>query len=251
MNHHRPIRGGTVLIQGTGTGWDLVSWAKYGPAAIYGVDLFKFAEWPDIEEYIRQEYGVKVMFLQASLDELPIGDESIDIVASDAVFEHCQDVPSMLRETRRVLHNDGIVYAAYGPLWYSAGGDHFSGRGGNDTVYNHVRLDESEYLEYFESHRNPVEDFQSGGRYVELGLFSKLDTSQYIAEFTNAGFELDDLILEVTDEGITFKRRRPKWFEEMVSRGIASDDLLLKANLVLLRPRSDPLPPAGGEGNKR
>ena len=83
-----------------------------------------------------------------------------------------------------------------------------------------------------------MEDFQSGGRYVELDLFSKLTTGQYVAEFNRAGFDLDEIILEVTDGGVDFKRRRTEWFEAMLSRGIASDDLLLKANLVILHPKS-------------
>src|SRR5664280_796874 len=48
VNRRHPIRGKTLLVQGTGTGWDVVSWARYRPAVIIGIDLFEFDEWPAI-----------------------------------------------------------------------------------------------------------------------------------------------------------------------------------------------------------
>lgn len=38
VNRRHPIRGKTLLVQGTGTGWDVVSWARYRPAVIIGID---------------------------------------------------------------------------------------------------------------------------------------------------------------------------------------------------------------------
>jgi len=84
-----------------------------------------------------------------------------------------------MRETHRVLKPDGRVYATYGPLWYSPGGDHFSGRGGLRNAYNHLLLDPGQYEAYFEEHLEDSEDAQSGGRYVRLGLFSYLTTDGY------------------------------------------------------------------------
>src|SRR5262249_30988896 len=40
---------------------------------------------------------------------IPFPDNHFDIVFSSNVLEHVRDVPTMLRETRRVLKNDGVA----------------------------------------------------------------------------------------------------------------------------------------------
>ena len=238
-NHHRRIKGATVLVQGTGTGWDVVSWARYGPAQIQAMDLYPFDEWPEVATHVGNRHGVEVIFSQSPLENVPLPDESVDLVVSDAVYEHCRDLTAVLKESRRVLRPDGIVYAGYGPLWYCAGGDHFSGRGGPSTVFNHVRLSAADYRAYFEAERQPEEDFQSGGRYVELDLFSKLTTREYLAAFDGAGFEVESLILEIADNALAYRRAYRREFDQMVAAhpGRTVDDFLVKANLVILRVR--------------
>lgn len=238
VNDHHRLRGATLLIQGTGTGWDVVSWAKYRPATIYAVDLFTFPEWKQVSTYIKQQYGVRVLFIQSSLNALPLSDHCIDVIVSDAVFEHCTNMGQVLAESRRVIAPAGILYATYGPLWYCAGGDHFSGRGGLEHTYNHVRLDPERYRAYFERNRQPVENFQSGGRYVELDLFAKMTTREYMAAFEEAGFDLAGLILELSPDALNYQAAYPTSFTGMVDLidGISIDDLLLKANFVILRP---------------
>lgn len=237
-----PIQDATILIQGTGTGWEVLTWAPLKPHAIIATDLFDFQDsWSEIKQYVEGRYRVQTEFRQAPLEDhsfLPDG--SIDLCASDAVFEHCQDLPSVLRESFRVLKPGGVLYASYGPMWYAACGDHFSGRGGSDTVYNHLLLDADAYRRYFQEHLASEEDFQSGGRYVELDLFSKLTTDQYVRYFTDAGFLVDEIILIVSVPGIEFKERNPDRFGQLVEKyaGICvPDDFLIVGNCVrLLKP---------------
>ena len=173
----RSLAGKTILVQGTGNGWDVLTWAAFQPARLIAVDAFGFDSWPAVRASAKEHFDVSVEFVVAPLDGITcINDGLIDYCVSDAVFEHVCNLLTALRETYRILKPRGIVYASYGPLWYSAGGDHFSGRGGLQNIFNHVRLDASDYSRYFEAHREKIEDFQSGGRYVELDLFSKLRT---------------------------------------------------------------------------
>jgi SAM-dependent methyltransferase len=234
------INGKTVLVQGTGTGWDVVTWAALQPKKIIATDLFPFPEsWSEIAAYCQQQYGVEVEFRHAPLERHDfLSSESVDLCASDAVFEHCTDLAAVLKETFRVLRPGGYLYAAYGPLWFCAGGDHFSLRGGRLNGFNHVLLDEPEYRSYFEQYKSEEEDTQSGGRYVELGLFSYLTTSEYLRLFSESGFKIDALILEVSSDAVSFAKDYPERFEQLQRKyadRCSRDDFLIKTNIVRLR----------------
>ncbi len=242
------IKGKTLLVQGTGTGWDVVSWAVLRPRKIIATDLFSFAEsWDEIVVYCRQRYGVEVEFHQAPLeDHTFLLDESVDLCGSDAVFEHCKDLPAVLKETFRVLRPGGFLYAAYGPLWFCAGGDHFSLRGGTENGFNHVLLEEDEYTRFFEEYRTQTEEAQSGGRYVELDLFSHLTTGEYLEFFRAAGFKVDAFILEVSAEATRFMREYPVAFSALQRKHqdrCTRDDFLIKTNIIRLK---KPLHGVGG-----
>ena len=125
-------------------------------------------------------------------------------------------------------------------MWFAAGGDHFSGRGGLENAFNHVRLYPPEYEKYFREFLKSDEDFQSGGRYVELDLFSKLTTQEYIHCFETTGFFVNSLILEVSPVGLAFKKKFPTYFtslSEKYSSRCTKDDFLICTNLIrLLKP---------------
>jgi SAM-dependent methyltransferase len=236
---YRPLRGKTILVQGTGTGWDVISWAELRPAKIIATDLFSFDDsWNEIRMYCRQCFGVDVHFYQAPLEDHSfLEDESIDLCASDAVYEHCKDLSRVILETKRILKANGYIYATYGPLWFCASGDHFD-RGGLENAYNHLVLDGNAYKEYINSYRKDNEEFQSGGRYIEIDLFSYLTTSEYLEIFRRAGFVLDDLILEVSSQALNFQGSFPERFNEMEQKytdRCKRDDFLIKANFVRLK----------------
>lgn len=239
-NAYRPLAGTSLLIQGTGNGWDVVSWAKHHPRIIHAVDLFAFESWPQVTDYVEKEYHVKVEFHKSSLDQLGFLDrESIDLCASDAVFEHLQNLESVMRETHRIIKPDGLVYATYGPMWYCAAGDHY-GRGSLIDVFNHLLLDEGDYEKYVQRYKQPLEDAQAGVRYLELDMFSRLRTEDYMKIYQSCEFQVDSLILEISRQAIRFKEEYPDLFQELLKKypQCNSDDFIIKANFVRLKKQS-------------
>lgn len=234
------VSNSTLWIAGTGTGWEVLSWAELRPRRIIATDLFEFPEsWADIARHVRDRFGVRVDFRQAPLEDVPfLASDSIDLCASDAVFEHCRDLPAVLAEMHRIVRPGGKIYASYGPLWFGPGGDHFSGRGGLEHVYNHLLLPPADYRRYFEAQRQTVEDFQSGGRYVDLDLFSRLTTKEYVAAYDRAGLVLEELIVQLSGEAFRFAAALPERAAALRA-GLAGrcepEDLLVKANFVRLQ----------------
>lgn len=231
----------TILVQGTGNGWDVYSWALYRPRKIIGVDLFEFESWNGVRKQVANDFGVDVQIHAASLSELSfVDDESVDICVSDSVYEHLTDLRAVLLETHRVLRRNGLIYASYGPLWYSAGGDHFSGRGGLLNSFNHLLLSDEEYQQYFRQMGFDQEDFQSGGRYVLLDLFSKLRTAEYLDLYEESGFRIDSLIIEVSKKAWLFQKQYPLMFQKLLSLypDCTRDDFLITSNIVRLQKQS-------------
>ena len=229
-----------MLVQGTGTGWDVVSWASLRPRRIIAVDLFSFQDsWDQIRRFCGERYRVEIDFRAADLEDLSFLEAgSIDFIGSDAVYEHCRDLPAVIKESYRVLSPGGSLYASYGPLYFCAGGDHFSGRGGLNTSYNHLVLEPESYRAYVRQHTAAVEDVQEGARYLELGLFSYLTTEQYLQIFREANFGIKELILEISEPALKFQRNFPWEFRQVLEKcqgKCALDDLLIKAHLIILQ----------------
>lgn len=237
------MRKSVVLVQGAGTGWEIPFYARHRPARIIASDLCAFDTWDDVAQHCRQRFGVSVEFHQASLEEHGfLGDGSIDICVSHGVLEHCRDLSSVLRETRRLLRRGGRMLAAFGPLWHGAGGDHFCTRAGLENVYAHVTLDAQAYRAFYETHRRPSEDFQSGGRYVELDLFSKLTADQYFQQFAANGFMRTGVIVYLDRLAFRFERQFPERWTSLVTQlqGHADEDDLHLAGLVVRLDASTP-----------
>jgi len=236
---HVALADAKTLVQGTGTGWDALSWAEMKPRRVIATDLYAFDEsWEQIAAECRDRLGVTVEFPQAAPeDHRFLGSSSIYLCASAAVLEYCRDLQSVLAELMRLLRPGGSFYAAYGPLWYGPGGDHFSGRDGLESIYNHLGLDEGDYGAYVKAHLRPRENFQSGGRYVELDLFSRLPTRGYLAAFEEAEFIRDGLVVELPPDALSYRKRFPELWRALLARldGQCNEyDLIIKANFVCL-----------------
>ncbi len=100
--------GETVLDLGSGAGADvLISARRVGPTGkAIGLDMTD--EMLDLARGNAAEAGIEnVEFVKGYLEELPLGDESVDVVISNCVINLSGDKPKVLAEAARVLRPGG------------------------------------------------------------------------------------------------------------------------------------------------
>ncbi len=101
-------QGETVLDLGSGAGADvLISARRVGPTGkAIGLDMTD--EMLELARANAQEAGLEnVEFLQGYIEELPLADESVDVVISNCVINLSADKPAVFREAARVLRPGG------------------------------------------------------------------------------------------------------------------------------------------------
>ena len=101
-------KGETVLDLGSGAGGDvLISARRVGPRGkAWGLDMTD--EMLELARANAAEAGVaNVEFLKGYLEDIPLPDESVDVVISNCVINLSGDKPQVLRETARVLRPGG------------------------------------------------------------------------------------------------------------------------------------------------
>ena len=102
--------GETVLDLGSGGGIDvLLSARRVGPAGkAYGLDMTD--EMLELARRNAREAGVdNVEFLKGVIEEIPLPDESVDVVISNCVVNLSADKGRVLREAARVLRPGGRI----------------------------------------------------------------------------------------------------------------------------------------------
>jgi SAM-dependent methyltransferase len=102
--------GETVLDLGSGGGIDvLLSARRVGPAGFaYGLDMTD--EMLDLARRNAAEAGIaNVEFLKGYMEEIPLGDESVDVVISNCVINLSADKPAVFAEINRVLRPGGRI----------------------------------------------------------------------------------------------------------------------------------------------
>lgn len=225
VNRIFPIHGKRVLIAGCGTGRDILSWLAYEPRLLIGVDYFNYERaWKASHDNARQHYPrTELTFQQADLAQFNnISGGSIDVIGSDAVFEHLRNLPEVLREFYRILRPSGVLYATFGPLWYCWGGDHFSGHDDVLTGYNHLLLEPKIYEAYLHE-AGPYNHSEHDGRtWIENNLFSRMRPAEYLTALTEAGFEKREV-------GVIIEPRAVRCLEQSVmirEKLLAKHDLL-------------------------
>lgn len=100
--------GETVLDLGSGGGIDvLLSARRVGPEGfVYGLDMTE--EMLNLAERNRAEAGVdNVRFLKGHIEEIPLSDQSVDVLISNCVINLSADKDRVLREAFRVLKPGG------------------------------------------------------------------------------------------------------------------------------------------------
>jgi ubiquinone/menaquinone biosynthesis C-methylase UbiE len=100
--------GEVVLDLGSGGGEDVfISASRVGPAGrVYGVDMTD--EMLELARRNQREADVEnVEFLKGAIEDLPLPDESVDVVISNCVINLSADKPAVFREAARVLRPGG------------------------------------------------------------------------------------------------------------------------------------------------
>jgi ubiquinone/menaquinone biosynthesis C-methylase UbiE len=100
--------GETVLDLGSGGGIDvLLSARRVGPTGkAYGLDMTD--EMLELARRNQREAGVEnVEFLKATIENVPLADDSVDVVISNCVINLSGDKPAVFREAARVLRHGG------------------------------------------------------------------------------------------------------------------------------------------------
>jgi arsenite methyltransferase len=102
--------GDVVLDLGSGGGIDVILSAKrVGPTGLaYGLDMTD--EMLELARKNAEEAGIKnAVFLKGMIEQVPLPDQSVDVVISNCVINLSTDKPAVLREMARVLKPGGRI----------------------------------------------------------------------------------------------------------------------------------------------
>lgn len=99
-------RGRSVLDLGCGSGLDLVRFARAGAQAV-GVDLSRIPL--SMAATYLAVSGLEAPLVQGDAAQLPLADESFDLVFCHGVLSFLGDETAVVREIRRVLRPDGLA----------------------------------------------------------------------------------------------------------------------------------------------
>jgi arsenite methyltransferase len=100
--------GETVLDLGSGGGIDvLLSARRVGPAGkAYGLDMTDAML--ELARHNQRQAGVEnVEFLKGTIEEIPLPDDTVDVIISNCVINLSADKPRLFREAARVLRPGG------------------------------------------------------------------------------------------------------------------------------------------------
>lgn len=102
----------TILDYGCGCG-EIVRNARSKNVNAYGADIFHSG--PTIPDLLAGEGLLGDVIREIHDGVLQFPDEFFDLVVSNQVFEHVQDLDKVLKEIHRVLKPDGNLYALFPP----------------------------------------------------------------------------------------------------------------------------------------
>lgn len=99
------VKDKTVLDIASGVGYGVDFFIKEGAKKVIGVDLD-----PQTIEYAKANYTYNnVDFKVGDAEDIPLPDNSVDVIVSFETIEHVNDYKKFLKETKRVLKKDGFM----------------------------------------------------------------------------------------------------------------------------------------------
>lgn len=235
INKYVPIKGKTILILGVGTGNDLMSYVKYKPKKIICIDFFNYSKaWTQWVNLINK-FNIEIEFHQGEIENMDfIKSDSIDIVSSDAVFEHLKNFNSCLKEIHRVIKKGGILYSTFGPLYYTFGGDHISGNDSLKNGYNHLLLSEESYKLYLNSFGEFNHDENDGRTWIYNDQFSRLKPIEYLDFLKDFNFKKEYVSGIIEKKALEFSKKFNKNFLKLLDIN-SFEDLIITGMTIIYR----------------
>lgn len=206
---------------------------------VRSVTLIDIVDWTESFQralpHLRRQYRPELRSFFGSLEKLPFPDESFDLIETRAVLEHVGNMEAAAKEMARVLRRGGVAVHAFGPLYFSAGGDHCIGAYGSKHVYDHLLLDEKAYQQRLrdEAAFEAMGKEKSDARYWAIqGIFSYLTPQEYLECFRRAGFE-GEAHANLSGSGCQFRRQEPEMWRKLMEAGISEEALLVGGMLTI------------------
>lgn len=230
----------SVFIQGCGLGQEALDWSKVGVDSVVGMDLFNFEKgWQQVSQASKD---TKVSFINGDFCHTQLEPQSFDVISSFAVWEHAKNFDSMLKETQRLIKPKGVVLSAFGPLWYTFSGDHFSAAGGLENGFNHLLLNQTDYFKWINSFEpqsslaTQEESYFEIRKHIYEGLFSYLRPRDYINKVEQYFTRVYTIVI-ISPQALAFRSAYPsKWQELLTMENIIEEDLLIKSLVLFLSP---------------
>lgn len=190
---------------------------------------------------LRQLCQPALEFHHGTLDHLPLPDESIDLMESRAVLEHVGNMAASAAEMARVLAPRGLALHGFGPLYFTHGGDHCIAAQGLEHGYDHLLLDEAEYVRALmdEPAFDRLGKEASDARYWAIQqIFSYLKPEEYLQAFA-PWFDFELTLGMINEQALLFRAARPDLWQQLLRAGLRESDLLIGALTVILKKKKN------------
>ncbi len=221
-----------VLVPGVGYGKNMFQLAAFKPKKIIAFDLYDYRkEWSFLKNKIKNKFGVEVEFFKGNFDSIPEEHKkSFDLIITDAVLEHVNNLPLFIKNSKVFLKKGGIFYASFGPLWYGPCGDHLGWKGLD--VFNHLLLDKKEYMAKVNELSNDGKlmriDSYNPNFMFENNLFSYLKVENYFNFFLSAGFKKILAYASIPSRSFCLSKECPVIFKELDKKNFPVFDRFCK-----------------------
>jgi ubiquinone/menaquinone biosynthesis C-methylase UbiE len=113
-----PFEGKTVLDLGCNTGYLLHSFLQSERFTAIGADIVH-----SYLELARESYGDTIKFVQTTPSNIPLSDDSVDVVYTIDTVEHLSRAEEIFREVFRLLRPGGLFLVHFNP-WLNPYGSH-------------------------------------------------------------------------------------------------------------------------------
>ena len=162
------IKNKKVLDFGSGLGSMTIDLMEKGAAEVHGIEIEdnykQFAERNLELKY--SEYKDRIKYFSDALDHLE--DDSYDVIVSKDVFEHVIGLDEIYPVLVKKLKPGGHLLLGFGPLWYSAFGDHGISQRitGYKLPWLHLFLSDKKIFSYLnkeKSENNKILSFSDAG----------------------------------------------------------------------------------------